>query len=801
MATKINKIQFTHAKAAGTTKTITIPATTAGSKLVIFVAGGAIATFRITNGSGTTFTRRNPYGGGAEDASWHDFVSVGGETAVHMTLNGAENVAGVIYEITGLGNFIAASSNEAGAAVDSAGNYQLRPTSSITVTGKSVLFGGFSYPDATAASSTRRWRQFGPAGNLDTFDAFQPGQDTQFIWAAGMADIDQTKSYPENLTTGQYRATSQFIASSGTTSFAAQAAYENSGADINAAFPNAIVKENSLPGVHRSNWFLGNNGTNSTIAGYTDKTSYSPGDTVNFKVDSTNNPFRVEIYRLGFYGNEQLGARNVIGAESHITGTPAVQSAPSTDGTLGSVSCAWSTTATWTIPSDAAPGVYYVLFRRTDVTTNVASCHFTVKTSPVNKTVIVTPDNTYQAYNVWGATTNNGLISSGSWTGRSLYQSGIDGGTADFSHRAYAVSFDRPYSVQATRSNTYMFDSEYGMSVFLEAQGYDLTYASDIDLENNDQYLNSAKLVLCNGHSEYWSTNVWDCYKNARDAGVNIMFNGGNIALWRVRFAPGDTNKRTMICYKDSGTVDVSAGFTGSGIDPVEYTGTWRDSRTSTPNNTDRRPEDSLTGQWFKVNAPVNDTLDVPFAQKTLPIWRNSSSVQALTTGQTYTTPVGVVGDEVDYVDPDSTSKPDNMVILNPSVRSYTGKAANANGTIYTGNTGNITLGFSLYRANSGALVFHAGSWRGWLTVCRWQKGDYQSSETTDANWQNALLAIMYDLGVDLETPTSVVPADTQLTDPATGAPGPTRNDVAIAYGLEVPASGTGNFIGFFFGN
>ena len=801
MATKINKIEFTHAKAAGTTKTITIPATTAGSKLVIFIAGGAIATFRITNGSGATFTRRNAYGGGAQDASWHDFVSVGGETAVHMTLNGAENVAGVIYEVTGLGNFIAATGNGSGAAVDLTSNYQLRPSSSVTVTGKAVLFGGFSHPDSTATNSTRRWRQFGPAGNLDTINAFQPGQDTQFIWAAGMADVDQTKSYPENLTAGQYRATSQFIASSGTVSFAAQAAYENAGADINPAFSNAIVKENSLPGTHRSNWFLGANGTNSTIAGYTDKTSYSAGDTVNFKVDSTNNPFRVEVYRLGFYGNEQLGARNVIGASTYITGTPAVQSAPSTDGTLGSVSCAWSTTASWTIPSDATPGVYYVLFRRTDVTTNVSSCHFTVKSSPTNKTVIVTPDHTYQAYNVWGATTDNGSISTGTWSGRSLYQSGTDGGTANFAHRAYAVSFDRPYSVQSTRANTYMFDAEYGMSVFLEAQGYDLTYASDIDLEKNDQYLNSAKLVICNGHSEYWSTNMWNCYKNARDAGVNLMFNGGNTALWRVRFAAGDTNRRTMICYKDSQTVDVSAGFTGTGLDPLEYTGTWRDSRTTTPNNTDRRPEDSLTGQWFKVNAPVNDTLDVPFAQKTLPIWRNSSSVQALTTGQSYTTPVGVVGDEVDFVDPSSVTKPTNIVVLNPSVRSYTGKAANANGTIYNGNTGSITLGFSLYRANSGALVFHAGSWRGWLTVCRWQKGDYQTGATPDANWQNALLAIMYDLGVDLETPTSVVPADTQLTDPATGAPGPSRNDVALAYGLTVPTAGSGNFIGFFFGN
>jgi hypothetical protein len=795
----LNETKFTHLKTDGVTKSITVPSTTAGSKLVVFVTGGAIATFRITNGSGTTFSRRNPYGGGSNDASWHDFSSIGGETIVHMTLNGAENVAGVIYEASELGAFVGASANGGGATVESSSDYQLRPTSSVTITQKSVLFGGFCMPETTPTNTTRRWRQFGPIGRLKTFDALQPGANSEFIWAAGMADVDETKSYPENLTTGQYRATSQFIASSGATSYAAQAAYVNNGSNINPSFSNVIERENSLPGSLRDNWFLGTAGTNSTIAGYTDKTSYFVGDTVNFKVDSTNNPFRVEVYRLGYYGAEQLGARNINGL-GHITGTPAIQSAPSVDSTLGSTSCAWSTTASWTIPAGTTPGVYYVLLRRTDDTSKMASVHFVVKSNPADKTVVVVPDCTYQAYNIWGATTDNG-DKSGTWTGKSLYQRGQDATVANFANRAYAVSFDRPYSSQSTQSNTYMFDSEFGMNMFMEAQGANLTYASDIDLEQNVNYLTTAKVVMPNGHTEYWSTNIWDAYKNARDAGVNIMFNASNIALWHTRFAVSDTNKRTMICYKDSGTVDISAGFTGTGRDPVSFTGTWRDTRTVTLNNTDRRPEDSLTGNMFKVNSPANESLDVPFAVKSYPIWRNASGIQALTTGQTYTTPVGVLGDEIDYVDPTSLTKPDNMVNLCPTVKSFSGKGSNANGTIYTGNTGNITLGFTLYRAESGALVFCTGSWRGWLTVSRWQKGNYQSGLTPDANWQNAMLAMMYDLGVELVAPKQMVPADSSLTDPSVGAPGPTREDIAIAYGLEVPvgSSGEGNFIGFFF--
>lgn len=796
---RVNETKFSHIKADGTTKLISIPATTTGSKLVIFVTGGAIATFRITNSGGSTFSRRNPYGGGANDASWHDLDISGGEIAVHMTLNGAENVSGVIYEMSNLGAFVAASANGGGEAISSATDLQLRPTSSVTVTQKSVLFGGFMMPETTPTNTTRRWRQFGPVGRLLTNDANQPGANSEFIWAAGMADVDETKSYPENLTTGQYRATSQFIAASGANSYAAQAAYINNGSNVNADYSNIIARENSLPGMLRDNWFLGIDGTNSTIAGYTDKTSYEPGNTVNFKVDSTNNDFRVEIYRLGYYGAEQLGARNINGL-GHITGTPAIQSAPSVNGTLGSTSCAWTTTASWTIPADATPGVYYVLFRRTDDTSKKSTTHFVVKSDPTDKTVVVVPDCTYQAYNIWGATTDSG-DKSGTWTGRSLYQRGQDGVVANFANRAYAVSFDRPYSSQSTQSNTYIFDSEFGMNMFMEAQGANLTYASDIDLENDVDYLTTARVVMPNGHTEYWSTNMWDAYKNARDAGVNMMFNASNVALWHTRFSIGDTNKRTVICYKDSGSVDDTPGFTGTGRDPVSFTGTWRDTRTTTPNNTDKRPEDSLTGNMFKVNSPINDTLDVPFAVKTLPIWRNSSSIQALTTGQTYTTPVGVVGDEVDYVNPSSVTKPSNMVNLCPSVRNYPGKGSNANGTVYSSNTGDITLGFTLYRAESGALVFSTANWRGWLTVSRWQKGNYQSGNTPDANWQNAMLAIMYDLGVELVTPKQMVPADATLTDPSVGAPGPDRDDIALAYGLEVPveSSGHGSFIGFFF--
>lgn len=803
MATVVARTDFSQVKQTGvTTYTVNLTqATAAGNKLVLVAWGGARVTAKITNGSGAAFTSRTE-ALGAQAVSIQDFTAIGGETAVFITLNGAENIAVTVYEINGLGAFIAASNNGTGVTNSQAGDFQAKPTSSINLgaNANALLVGAWSVNAAFGSSpfnAGNQWRQMGPLGKLYVNAAIQPSINTEFIYATGLADVTNTSRYPADLASaGDYRATSVFNGTNA--AFAAQAAYaDTSGVPTNPAPANANVAENSLPGTHSQNWYLGNNGTNATIAGYTDKTSYLPGDTVSFKVDSTNNPFRVEIYRLGYYGYEFFGARLQTGNGSgYITGAVVTQSAPTVDSTLGSPSCAWTTNATWTIPTTAAPGVYYVIFRRTDATSNFASGHFVVRSaSAKGKVAVVIPDMTHQAYNVWGATTDNGPFNTGSWSGRSFYAYGPDG-TNNFAHRAYGVSFDRPYGTQSMQNNTYMFDSEYGLNLFLEAQGYDLVYYSDVDLENNPTLLNNAALVIVNGHHEYWTTNVYDCLKNAADAGVNMMFNSSNTAGWHVRFAAGDTNKRTVICYKDSGTQDVSAGWTGTGFDPVTYSGSWRDSRTGgSVNNTDVRRENALTGQLFMFSAPVALDMTVPFAQKTLPIWRNSSSVQALTSGQTYTTPVVVVGQELDAPD-GSTGQPSNLVNLCPTPTGTLTTGANAAGTTYNTST-STTAGFTLYRRSSGALIFNTGSWRGWNSVSRWRITNFVTgSPSVDANWQNALLALLYDLGVAPTVARELEPAnDPVLTNPAIGAPAGGRSGTALAYGLRAPEDG--NFTPF----
>lgn len=794
--TIIQQKSWVHVKGETLPKTVTLDApVSAGRHLVLLGAGGALIT-------ATGFTKRTTYGGGAQDVSVADKATVGGETTATFTLNGQENVAGVLAEVSDLGAFIGASTNTNGAVPAAATDFLTQPAA----VGVATAAVGFAIFSEAADLATRpysnlanRWRQLGPIGSIFAQGGNQPGADAQFVWAAGVADLSPTRSYPANLAAGQYQMTSQFV-NPGGSGFVAQAFYANAGAAFAPAPANKTVAENSLPGTLAANWFVAN-GTNATIAGYADKQSYAVGETVNFKVDSTGNPFRVEIYRLGNYGWEPMSARNVLGnGAGYITGTIQSQPAAVVDPTLGAPVCSWTTNASWTIPAGTQSGVYCVLYRRTDVTTNVSIGHFVVRGSSVaGKMTIVLPDFTYQAYNCWGATTDFGAFGVGTCTGRSVYRAGSDGAIANFNHRAYGCSFDRPYHTQSGNANTYMWDADFGFIAFAEAQGYDITYLSDVDLDNSTTALDGSAMVVMLGHSEYWSTNVYDAYKRAVDNGINTFVYGSNIALWRVRFAVGDTNKRMMICYKDSGTKDSGAGFTGTGYDPVGHTGTWRDTRTvpGEVNNLDVRRENALIGQLFMINGLVQDKLHVPFASKTKPIWRNSASVQALTTGQNFITVQNAQGYEVDLVG--YPSQPVNLVELNPRSMSYVGQGANAAGSTYVANVGPVNVGFTLYRRGSGALVFCTGNWRGWWGTTRWWGGTYDVNRVIDLDWQNALLAVLYDLGQVPSTLRAMRPGlDTDLTSPATGAPAGNRDAVAVAYGLTASSNSDNSFFAFF---
>lgn len=244
-------------------------------------------------------------------------------------------------------------------------------------------------------------------------------------------------------------------------------------AEITASNPTA--SENQKPG--NASWNLKSGGyksssdTNNEIKGYADKVSVNKGGTIDFKV--TVNPaqnFRIEIYRIGWY--QGLGAR-LMKSVGPISG---IKQPGCPTNSFGTVECKWSTSYTLNVPDDWVSGAYLVKIINNKGYSNWIN--FTLRDDARNSDILFQNSvNTWQAYNMWG--------------GRSLYTNPA----------AVKVSFDRPYLKSGTRLTSW----EIQMIRFLEKNGYDVTYSTDIDTHTSPAKLLNHKAFLSVGHDEYWT--------------------------------------------------------------------------------------------------------------------------------------------------------------------------------------------------------------------------------------------------------------------------------------------------------
>jgi hypothetical protein len=86
---------------------------------------------------------------------------------------------------------------------------------------------------------------------------------------------------------------------------------------------------------------------------------------------------------------------------------------------------------------------------------------------------------------------------------------------------------------------------------FLEREGYDVTYSTNIDTHMH-RPASEHKLFLVAGHDEYWSWEMRDHVEAARDSGMNIAFFAANISYWQIRLedGPDGAPNRVQVCYK-----------------------------------------------------------------------------------------------------------------------------------------------------------------------------------------------------------------------------------------------------------
>ena len=160
--------------------------------------------------------------------------------------------------------------------------------------------------------------------------------------------------------------------------------------------------------------------------------SVNKGEALQFKVRTSATNYRLDIYRIGYYGG--MGARMITTIEPSAA-LPQTQPACLEDTTTGLIDCGnWNVSATWQVPNSVVSGVYIANMVREDGSSGVSQIVFVVRDDASNSDILLqTSDATWQAYNSYG--------------GNSLYKGNPVG-------RAFKVSYNRPFIRVAASSWT-----------------------------------------------------------------------------------------------------------------------------------------------------------------------------------------------------------------------------------------------------------------------------------------------------------------------------------------------------------
>jgi hypothetical protein len=405
---------------------------------------------------------------------------------------------------------------------------------------------------------------------------------------------------------------------------------------------NPIVCENQQPGNPANEWDIDGAGDDS-VQGFATDISVNKGQTITFKIDTTATAYRLDIYRMGYYGG--MGARKVATVTPSAS-LPQIQPACMTNAASGLVDCGnWSESLNWAVPANAVSGIYVAKAVREDRASGGSHIVFVVRDDASQAEILFqTSDTTWQAYNRYG--------------GNSLYT----GGPGTSPNRAYKVSYNRPFTTRGTTPEDWLFNAEYPMVRWLESNGYNVAYSTGVDTDRRGAAaLQQHRVFLSVGHDEYWSAGQRANVEAARNAGIHLAFFSGNEIFWKTRWENSidgsGTPYRTLVSYKETHANQVI-----DPADPPTWTGTWRDPRFSPPAD-GGRPENALSGNLFMVNdSGTSFPLQVPEAKGKLRFWRNTS-VANLAPGATATLGTEIIGYEWDE-DIDNGSRPPGLFQL-----------------------------------------------------------------------------------------------------------------------------------------
>ncbi len=401
-------------------------------------------------------------------------------------------------------------------------------------------------------------------------------------------------------------------------------------------------------------WRLASTGPADAIEGYADQVSVLPGGRFRLHVSTTARSFRASAFRVGWYGGAEAA---LVWASGTLRGQR--QGAHDTVLETRMVWAGWEPSLE--VSAAGWPEGAYLLRLEADSGHQRYVPLIVRSARAAGRTLLMHAPATWQAYNHWGGT--------------SLYL-GPDG---SYAHRAFAVSFGRPYAKSGAEK---FLVYERAAVVLAERLGIPLAYTTGVDVDRDPAVLRGAVTAVALGHDEYWTPRQRRHVTAARDAGTNLLFLGANTCFRRVRLEPGPAQAGahaevpgSVVCYK-----------TDYGQDP--YLADHPEMAT-----TDFRsgpgadPESSMTGVLYE-GYPV----DAPYVVERPDHWAFQGT--GARRGDRFDHLVGV---EYDRVTPGSpTPAPIEVVAHSPLTRK--GRGSHSDSAYYT--------------APSGAGVFATGTMR-----------------------------------------------------------------------------------------
>jgi YD repeat-containing protein len=573
------------------------------------------------------------------------------------------------------------------------------------------------------------------------------------------------------------------------------------GAHAAVTCPNAnpVVNENQCK-TGTSSWQVNNYSPD--LGGFPTKTSVNLGENVVLKIGRNAPTFpsmsaTVDVYRMGWYNG--LGGRLVYTA-NNVTINNDFTCLPM-DATTGKVDCGnWSPTTT--IPGSALPASGVYLAKVTAFNGQQTHVVFTVRDDGrASRLLYMLPMSTYQAYNVFG--------------GKSLYY-GVSGpDSVSGTSRAVKVSFNRPLD-RAGNEHDWFFGPDFNLLQWIERQGYDVAYTDDVRVAQDPTSIRQHNTFVISGHSEYWTRELFNAVKSARDLGVNIASFSANTAYWKVRL---EDNGQTLVCYKtvegggSTGSGQISAndwgpdglqgtaddalgadGVAGTADDhPENATTTFRDNGAPPGDPTappagrvgPDMPENQLFGEMyvgdndartFPVTVPPANASDEFAGDR---FWRNTGISTNTTTN---------IGDYVNWEwdtiptqsqytsrQPSGVKRLTSTNVQTASDNSWIQDEGRARATTPPpGQPG--TVGAVKYTASSGALVFATGT-------MHWSFG---LTEDADSRIQQATYNILSDMGAQPATPDGITvdPGGTNKAPSAsfTISANPTKSHTTVTF-------------------